>query len=233
MMCGKRGLWPPYLRSERGLLAVGMALVKGIVKTVHAIKAVDPRAVMVHVEATGLIRAGLPELEPLAQEQRLRDYLFLDLVSGRVSAEHPLLGWMLSNGVRRNDLRELSDHPIALDIIGLNFYPQWSTRELWIDEQGRLDSRLVEPDGAGFAGLIDGFWQRYQVPFDDHRDQRETGSRAQAALARNVGCHDQRMSCCGCPGARVYLVSAVYDGRLALSHRQRSAQRVSDRTWPV
>jgi beta-glucosidase len=164
MMCGRRGVWPPYLRGDRGFLAVGIALAKGIAKTVRALKEVDPRAVMVHVEAAGLTRAAQEELESLAVEYRQRDYLFLDLVSGRVDGRHPLFGWLLTNGVSRNDLRYLSDHAIDLDVVGLNFYPQWSTRQLTTNAQGRLHSQLIERDGDGFAELIGGFWERYGAP---------------------------------------------------------------------
>lgn len=164
LMCGRRGVWPPYLRGDRGLLAVGMALAKGIVKTVQAIKEVDPRAVMVHVEAASLTRAAHEELEVLVAEYRQRDYLFLDLVSGRVTGQHPLLGWLLSNRVSWNDLRFLSEHAIALDVVGVNFYPQWSTRQLAFNAQGRLQSQICERDGAGFAELIGGFWERYRAP---------------------------------------------------------------------
>jgi len=48
--------------------------------------------------------------------------------------------------------------------MGLNFYPQWSTQELFIDEQGRLGTRATEQDGAGFGALIEDFYRRYAVP---------------------------------------------------------------------
>ena len=35
--------------------------------------------------------------------------------------------------------------------MGLNFYPQWSTQQLYIDRRGRLAYRRVEQDGAGFS----------------------------------------------------------------------------------
>jgi beta-glucosidase/6-phospho-beta-glucosidase/beta-galactosidase len=164
LMCGRRGVWPPYLRGDRGFLAVGVGLAKGIVKTVRAIKEVDPRAVMVHVEAAGLMRTAHEEFEPVAVEYRHRDYLFLDLVSGRVGGRHPLFTWLLSNGVSWNDLRFLSEHAINLDVVGLNFYPQWSTKQLTIDTRGRLHQKVIEHDGQGFAELISGFWERYGAP---------------------------------------------------------------------
>src|SRR4030095_14126642 len=47
LMCGKRGLWPPYLRGERGYVRVMVQLAKGILKTVEAIKENSPGAFIV------------------------------------------------------------------------------------------------------------------------------------------------------------------------------------------
>ncbi|CAA9271871.1 MAG: GH1 [uncultured Chloroflexia bacterium] len=164
IMCGMRGVWPPYLRGERGFVSVGLAMAKGIVRTVRAIKEVDPSAVMVHVEAAGLTRAAQEELEPLADERRRRDFLFLDLVTGRVTAQHPLFSWLLMRGVSLNDLRFLNQHAIELDVVGLNFYPQWSTRQLTTNRNGRLHYRLADREGEGFAEMIASFFERYQTP---------------------------------------------------------------------
>ena len=46
----------------------------------------------------------------------------------------------------------------------MNFYPQWSTKQIFIDHKGRLAYRNVEQDGAGFAALIEDYYSRYQVP---------------------------------------------------------------------
>ncbi|HYP19700.1 MAG TPA: family 1 glycosylhydrolase, partial [Chloroflexia bacterium] len=47
-LCGKHGVWPPYLRGERGYVRVILPVVKGIIATIDAIKQVDPDAKMVH-----------------------------------------------------------------------------------------------------------------------------------------------------------------------------------------
>ncbi|HEX9962398.1 MAG TPA: hypothetical protein VGB00_15795, partial [Pyrinomonadaceae bacterium] len=43
-------------------------------------------------------------------------------------------------------------------------YPQWSTRQIYLDKRGRIAFRDVEPDGSGFVDLIRDFYNRYQVP---------------------------------------------------------------------
>jgi beta-glucosidase/6-phospho-beta-glucosidase/beta-galactosidase len=137
---------------------------KGIVRTVRALKEVDPDAVMVHVEAVGLTRAAREELEPLAAEERRRGFVFLDLITGRITPEHPLFAWLLAHGIGQDDLRQFVDRPIELDVVGLNFYPQWSTKQLTTDTKGRPYYQLVERDGAGFVDLITDYYEHYRTP---------------------------------------------------------------------
>jgi beta-glucosidase len=164
LMCGRRALWPPYLRGDRGYIRLMLQLVKGIVNTVEAIKEIDPQTVMVHVEAAGLSRAIREDLEALALEDQRRGYLSYDLLTGRVSPDHPLFTWLVRNGAAADDLAEIVRRRITLDVIGLNFYPQWSTKQLYLDQKGRLAYRNVEQDGAGFSSLISDYHARYQTP---------------------------------------------------------------------
>jgi len=164
LMCGQRGLWPPYLRGDTGYIAIMMQLVKGIRNTVEAISLADPDALFVHVEATSLSRAAREELEVLAVEERQRGFLCYDLLTGRVVPGHSLFGWLLRNGANIHDLAAFARSPIALDVLGLNFYPQWSTQQISVDRRGRLVYRAAEKDGAPFAGLIEDYYQRYNVP---------------------------------------------------------------------
>ena len=69
LMCGMRGAWPPYLRGDKGYIKIMMQLARGIVRTVEAIKAIDPGAIMVHVEAAGLTRTVRDDLALIAQEE--------------------------------------------------------------------------------------------------------------------------------------------------------------------
>ena len=164
LFCGKRGLWPPYLRGDTGYIRIMLQLAHGIVNTVEAIKTVDPNAIMVHVEATGLSRAAREDLQPLAEEDRLRGFLCYDLIAGRITPDHALFAWLLRNGANPDSLAALARRAIPLDVIGLNFYPQWSTQQIAIDGRGRLIYRATEKDGAGFAGLIEDYYRRYRAP---------------------------------------------------------------------
>lgn len=164
LMCGMRGLWPPYLKGDTGYIRLMLQLAKGIVRTVKAIKEIDPESVMVHVEATGLTRTVRADLASLAEEEDYRGYLCYDLISGRLTHDHKLFSWLVRNHINPDMLDELATEKVDIDVLGLNFYPQWSTKQLYIDEKGKLAFREVEPEGDGFAELIRKYYDRYQVP---------------------------------------------------------------------
>jgi len=164
LMCGLRGLWPPYLKGDKGYIRIMLQLARGIVRTVQAIKAIDPSSVMVHVEAAGLTRTVREDLASLQREEQHRGYLCFDLISGRLTHDHILFSWLVRNGASPDTLDEIARNPVSLDIIGLNFYPQWSTKLLYIDKRGRIAFRETEPEGDGFKELITHYHDRYQVP---------------------------------------------------------------------
>ncbi|HET9208841.1 MAG TPA: family 1 glycosylhydrolase [Thermoanaerobaculia bacterium] len=164
LFCGKKGLWPPYLRGDAGYLKVMLQLVRGIQRTVAAIKEVDPGALMVHVEATGLTRAARADLVALAVEDQRRGFLAYDLIAGRITPDHPLYTWLLRNGAGPDELAAIRRDAVPLDAIGLNFYPQWSTQQISVNRKGRLEWRAVEQDGAGFVHLIEDYYKHYGVP---------------------------------------------------------------------
>lgn len=164
LMCGMRALWPPYLRGDRGYLKIMLQSVKGILNTVEAILAVEPEAVMVHVEAAGLTRAVREDLHVLALEERRRGYISYDLLTGRITHDHPLFTWLVRNGVAADDLADIERRKLKLDVLGLNFYPQWSTKQIYLNQKGHISYRNTEQDGAGFAELIRDYYQRFRAP---------------------------------------------------------------------
>ena len=164
LMCGLRALWPPYLRGDRGYIRILLQTIKGILNTVESILEADPEAMMVHVEAAGLTRAAREDLEVLAHEDRRRGYISYDLLTGRVTPEHPLFTWLVRNGAVADDLIEIARRKLSPDVLGLNFYPQWSTKQIYLNHKGRISYRNIEQDGAGFADLIRDYYERYQTP---------------------------------------------------------------------
>ncbi len=164
LMCGMRGLWPPYLKGDSGYIRILLQLARGIIRTVNAIRDVDPTSVMFHVEATGMTRTSRDDLAVLAHEEKHRGFVCYDLISGRIGHDHLLFPWLVRNGASPDDLDQLAAEAIDLDVLGMNFYPQWSTKLMYIDKRGRLAFSETEPEGGGFMELITDYHDRYGVP---------------------------------------------------------------------
>lgn len=163
-MCGRRGLWPPYLRGDRGYLRIILQLVRGIQRTIEAIRAVDPQSMMVHVEATSIHVAGDETLIPLAEHDTHHRYLTFDLLTGRVTPSHPLFCDLLRQGATVRELADIARAPAPIDLMGLNFYPQWTTKEIYVKASGRFGYRIIDRQGQGFEAMLEAYYRRYGVP---------------------------------------------------------------------
>jgi beta-glucosidase len=162
--CGQLGKWPPYLHGEKGYIQIMLQVAKGVLLTVEALKNVDSNFTIAHVEATGITLAGHPDFENRAANEHARNFLYYDLITGAVKPGHPLYKWLLENGADAKTLATIGSRPISLDVVGLNFYPQWSSREIIYNRGGKPAYKIVDKVGQGFTGLVESFYERYQAP---------------------------------------------------------------------
>ena len=119
---------------------------------------------MVHVEAAEQSQALEPELGPLVEENRQLRYLSFDLLTGRIKPDHPSYPWLVGHGATPAELDAIADRPITIEVMGLNFYPQWSTRQFFLNRTARPYSRSADKEGKGFAALITEYYERYKTP---------------------------------------------------------------------
>jgi beta-glucosidase len=161
--CGKLGWWPPARRGWRGFVAVTLAVSRAIVRTVEALRDVDPEIVCVHVDATDLYDAASPDLEAEAAHRQEIVFLALDLVSGRVDDKHPLAAWLRRHGVTTSDIDWFHAHAVDLDVVGINLYPLFS-RKLLLRRNGRLRIRMPYAGADIVERLAELYWQRYGRP---------------------------------------------------------------------
>jgi beta-glucosidase len=156
--CGERGTWPPYLRGQTGFVSVLLQLAEGICRSQDAIAAVQPDASFVHVDA-GFRYAGEedgPLPRGVLEERR---FLAQDLVTGHVDPQHPLWGWLTSQGATADRLEWLREHPAVPDVVGVNYYPAFTTVRF---EDGV--ERPVEAGADGLEDLLRRYADRYGVP---------------------------------------------------------------------
>jgi len=158
--CGERGTWPPYLTGHDGFVKLVRALVRGIVATQRAVADVTRgEATSVHVEAT--FRYTGDALPDDVDQLRLRPVLVQDLVSGRVTDDHPLAAYLREHGFTDDDFAWCAENTAEPDVLGINYYPDLSTTEYVAGEA--LPRRGYE-GGAGLEEVVRAFAERYGRP---------------------------------------------------------------------
>ncbi|MFD0522347.1 family 1 glycosylhydrolase [Paractinoplanes durhamensis] len=153
--CGLRGVWPPALTGWTGWTRVTVSIVEGIRQTIAGVRAANPDAVIVHVEAASMYSSSSSSPSSLAEHTALLagiGHLPTDLLLGRVDAGHPLFPWLLANGASPDDLdRFLVDVPV-IDVLGVNYYPDLTPRVIEeVDGQIRQVTENRWAEGLEYA----------------------------------------------------------------------------------
>lgn len=160
--CGRRGLWPPYLTGDEGWARVVLGVAAGIQASIAAIRSADGDAVIVHVEAARLVH-GSDNLAAQAHQEALRAFLPTDLVLGLIDDEHPATAWLLANGATVSELDRLRRVRPRLDVLGINYYPEFSQREL-VRHDGTFAEVAVDGGADGLRRSLTAFHDRYRLP---------------------------------------------------------------------
>ena len=160
---GRSGIWPPHLRGPRGYVGIMMAIARGMSQTVAAIRARQPDAVIVHVEAGSHIVADDPAVQPEVASRLQHQFLAAELQLGRVDERHPMWAWLVERGASLADLEWLAAHPQPIDVNGVNFYPRFSCwRVFGTADQPRAKRRFGT--GDDLAWVLAGQHERLGLP---------------------------------------------------------------------
>lgn len=161
--CGERGIWPPYLRGHDGTVKVLRSLARGVVLAIEAIREADPKAVIVNVDAAGEFIADAPELEEEAAFRNARAFAATDLIAGKVDGNHELTGWLLRHGMSEADLAWLQGRAVELDVVGVNYYPEYSVHRV-TEQRGVVATERVWAGVGGLDRSVRAFAERYGRP---------------------------------------------------------------------
>jgi beta-glucosidase len=161
--CGLRGVWPPALTGWDGWTTVMLGIVTGISRTIAAVRAANPDAVIVHVEAATLYQTVVTELEDHAIQLASLGMLPTDLLLGRVDASHEMHDWLIENGATPAQLAALRSNLPEIDLLGVNYYPDLSPRTL-THVEGVVSQIATNLGGAGLATSLTRFAERYGLP---------------------------------------------------------------------
>jgi beta-glucosidase/6-phospho-beta-glucosidase/beta-galactosidase len=159
---GLRGIWPPHETGQGGWARVVVSLADGIQRSIRAIRDVAPEMPIVHVEATHLWAAS-KDLAAEREQLDQKNFLPTDLVFGSVTPAHALHGWLIENGISIERLAALAGAGERPDIIGVNYYPELSAREL-VHHEGSIVGVTFNAWTSGLDAIIRGFADRYGLP---------------------------------------------------------------------
>lgn len=161
--CGKKAEWPPYLAGDDGYVKLTLALCRGIIQTVNALRSVQPGSVIVQVEAMWHYWSKDAALQALILPNNLRQYLSLDLCLGKMNEQHLLYSWLCENGAQSAELEWFAQNSISYDFLGVNFYP-WSYGEMSLGGNGKPKRTGPPTPGSAILEVIQSAWQRYHLP---------------------------------------------------------------------
>ena len=142
--CGLRGIWPPYLSGDRGWAALVVSLITGVQRAMRDIREADPGAEIVHVEAVQVYFTEDPSLDREVRGWARRAQLPTRLLLGQVVPDDDEWSWLVGNGAEPLSLERLREGAQRPDVLGLNYYPELSGREIV-----RLDGATVHVAADG------------------------------------------------------------------------------------
>jgi beta-glucosidase/6-phospho-beta-glucosidase/beta-galactosidase len=157
---GMRAVWPPYLSGDTGWAAVLVSVMAGIQSAIRAIRGADQAAEIVHVEAVQHYLTEDPSLDEEVRHWERRAQLPTRLLLGHVGPEDEDWSWLERHGVDPTALNELRAGGERPDVLGLNYYPELSCREI-----ARLDGRAVHVAVDGGLGAIVGGLRRCHAAY--------------------------------------------------------------------
>jgi len=161
--CGSKAEWPPYLSGDNGYVKLTLALAKGIILTTQAIKAEQPDAITVQVEALWHTFTKDSSLQHHADHNNARQYLCFDLSTGRVADDYPFANFLCSNGMTDADMEWFRRNAVTFNFFGANFYP-WSYGELRKGSNDSIRYATGNTSGEKIEIVLREVHKRYRMP---------------------------------------------------------------------
>lgn len=160
---GLRGVWPPALSGWRGWTSVVVTMVAGIRDSIDVIRAANPDATVLHVEASTLYESDGPDLDDHVELLRMTASLPTELLLGRVDRSHPGWAWLTEHGADAAALRAFAGRPVPPDLLGINYYPDLTPRRVVAAADGPRQL-AVDRGGDGLHAVLSDAGERWQLP---------------------------------------------------------------------
>ncbi len=164
LFCSLTGMWYPHLASERNFVAMSLQVARCMCQCIGLLKRKNKEAQIVHV-GTCEHHLAIDNLSaPWVSHANERRFLMLDLILGRLDANHPLRSYLKLHGAANDDLAWFLDHQESIDILGLDYYLHSEMEWFWCEEKQRPDIHPLCQHPLGFAAVAEQYMDRYQTP---------------------------------------------------------------------
>lgn len=155
------GHWRPFERDERLFWTALLNELDAVKLSMQAVRQVNPAAQLIQTEDMGRTYST-PPVQAQAEHENTRRWMTWDLLTGRVTRDHPLFERIAALGLGDRLLR-FADDPCPPDVIGVNHY---LTSDRFLDH--RLERYPVERHGGnGEIAYADVEAVRVMVPGPD------------------------------------------------------------------
>jgi beta-glucosidase/6-phospho-beta-glucosidase/beta-galactosidase len=154
--------WPPAVFGDRGFVGVLLGAAHGAAKTSKILQSFG--ATTVHIEVSRNVFATTPTTLQGAEFESYKHLLYWDFLTGKVNESHPLYTWLLQNGASDALIATIADLHAPIDIMGINYYPQWSDIEITEEGDGQFKEQIAVGGKENLLKIIQEQYARYNIP---------------------------------------------------------------------
>lgn len=152
-------IWYPFLRGDRNAARAIKNVTEGICRSMAAIRSERPDALMMIADTCEYYHSVDGAFQEEADFRSERRFIVHDLYQGLLTREHPMWEYMVRNGVEAWELDWFLEHPVKLDILGLDYY-RHSEHQLRRGSSGERIDETAERQ-FGWGELARQYSQRY------------------------------------------------------------------------
>ena len=168
------GHWYPHAKDEGLFWRALLNEIDGVRLAMAEIRKVNPQARLIQTEDLGQV-FSTPGLAAEAEAQNARRWSSWDLLTGRMTRDHPLFERISAFGLA-DRLEAIAEAPCPPDVIGVNYYPtsvrflderyeRYPEWEVGPDTPADVDAvRILSPQPVDLRDLLRQTWARYAIP---------------------------------------------------------------------
>ena len=164
IFCSLTGMWYPHRASERDFVAMSLQVARCMCRCIHLLRRKNKAIEIVHVDTCEHHRVIDEQSAEWASFANERRFLMLDLMLGRLRADHPLTSYLKRHGARDEELAWFHDHRESIDVLGLDYYIHSEMEWFWHPEEQRPDIHPRCEHPLGFAAVAEQYMDRYAMP---------------------------------------------------------------------